>query len=184
MARKIMIIRHAEKPDEQIAGISIEGIQDAEELTPRGWQRSGALIRFFAPAAGAFGDSRLMTPTFVFASGVGEHSKSLRPQHTVAALAEQLGQQLNLTHLKGGDEALVADVVTRNEPVLIAWQHEGIPEIVNRIVGNTTTSPQEWPSRRFDLVWVLDQATPPDAWTFSQIPHMLLPGDSNMTIPL
>ena len=51
MARKIMITRHAEKPDGEIAGISIEGIQYAEELTPRGWQRSGALVRFVAPPA-------------------------------------------------------------------------------------------------------------------------------------
>ena len=179
MASKIMIIRHAEKPDGQAAGISMEGNQDAEELTARGWQRSGALVRFFASA----GDAQLATPTFIFAAGTGPHSKSLRPQHTVAALAEQLGQSVNVAHLKGDEKALADEVLTKSDPVLIAWQHEAIPEIVSRIVGNSTTCPQQWPDQRFDLVWVLDQETPEDAWTFSQVPQMLLPGDSNTTIP-
>jgi hypothetical protein len=53
MARKIMIIRHAEKPDGQTAGISMAGGQSPEELTVQGWQRSGALVRFFAPLLGS-----------------------------------------------------------------------------------------------------------------------------------
>jgi hypothetical protein len=184
MARKIMMIRHAEKPDGQTAGISIAGDQDPEEITVRGWQRSGALVRFFAPVAGPLSDNRLATPKFIFASGIGLHSKSLRPQHTVAELAEQLGPPLNVDYLKGDEKALADEVVTKDRPVLIAWQHEVIPEIVNRIVGNSTICPQQWPDQRFDLVWVLDQETPADAWTFNQVPQMLLPGDSNTTIPV
>src|SRR5262249_13510097 len=30
-------------------------------------------------------------------------------------------------------------------PVLIAWEHQLIPDIVNAIVGNNTTCPQKWP---------------------------------------
>jgi hypothetical protein len=183
MTRKIMIVRHAEKPDGEIAGISMEGVQDPEELTSRGWQRSGALIGLFAPKPGPFSDDRLSTPQFIYASGVGSHSKSLRPQHTVESLAEQLGQQLNLTHLKGEEGALAADVLARSGHVLIAWEHEAIPAIVNRIVGNSTTCPQTWPDQRFDLVWVLDQTAPGDTWTFSQVPQELLPGDDSTTIP-
>jgi hypothetical protein len=43
-----MIIRHGEKPagDGSDAGVSPEGNADAEDLTVRGWQRSGALVRF------------------------------------------------------------------------------------------------------------------------------------------
>jgi broad specificity phosphatase PhoE len=184
MATKIMIIRHAEKPDAQTAAVSMGGEQDGEELTVRGWQRSGALVRLFAPVAGSRADNRLATPQFIFASGTAPHSKSLRPQHTVAALAEQLGQPLNLAHLKGEEDALVADVLARNAPVLIAWEHEAIPGIVNRIMGNTTTCPQQWPDARFDLVWVLDQPTPAGIWTFAQVPQLLLPGDSNAPIAL
>ncbi len=181
MARKIMIIRHAEKPDAQTAGVSMEGNQDVEELTVRGWQRSGALVGFFA--SGPLANSGLASPQFIFASGTAPHSKSLRPQHTVAALAEKLGQPMNLAHIKGDEVALVAEVLAKSEPVLIAWQHEAIPGIVNRLVGNSVTCPQQWPAERFDLVWLLDQPTPTDDWAFAQLPQMLLPGDNGAIIP-
>jgi len=178
MARKVMIIRHAEKPDGQTAGISMAGEQDPEELTVRGWQRSGALVKFFA----APGDNQLAIPKFIFVAGNGPHSKSLRPQHTVATLADQLVLDLNTTHLKGDEEALAREIVPLGDPVLVAWQHEAIPEIVNLIVGNKTSCPQEWPDTRFDLVWVLDQQTPAAGWTFTQVPQLLMPGDSDALI--
>ena len=45
---KIMLIRHAERPsaDKSIRGVTQEGIKNKEELTVRGWQRAGALVRF------------------------------------------------------------------------------------------------------------------------------------------
>jgi hypothetical protein len=36
--------------------------------------------------------------------------------------------------------------------------------------------PHKWPDDRFDIVWVLDEAG--TDWAFSQIPQMLLSGDS------
>ena len=98
-------------------------------------------------------------------------ARACGPQHTVATLAEQLQLQLNLAHLKGGEKTLVDDALAKNGPVLIAWQYEDIPDIVNRIVGNATTCPQQWLDTRFDLVWVLDQAALGDAWTFNQVPQ-------------
>src|SRR5271155_5881231 len=69
MPGTIMIIRHVEKPQGQTAGVTIDGEQDEEELTVRGWQRAGALVRFFAPVAGASNGSLLTVPKFIFASG-------------------------------------------------------------------------------------------------------------------
>jgi hypothetical protein len=65
--------------------------------------------------------------------------------------------------------------------VLIAWEHEAIPAIANRILGDMTRCPQKWPDTRFDLVWVLDRQ-PSGHWTFAQVPQMLLSGDSAMPI--
>jgi hypothetical protein len=50
-ANKIMVIRHAEKPDDSgtVFGVTTEGLQDPEELTVRGWQRAGALATFSHP---------------------------------------------------------------------------------------------------------------------------------------
>ncbi|HEY6044080.1 MAG TPA: hypothetical protein VIU43_04190 [Nitrosospira sp.] len=186
MATKIMIIRHAEKPaaDGSIAGVSQIGLQDSEELIVRGWQRSGALIRLFAPANGSFASSLLATPDVIFASGVAKHSKSLRPQHTVLALADFLGQQLDLSHTKGEEDPLVADALSKNGSILIAWEHEAIPAIANQITGDSKTCPQTWPEDRFDLVWVFDRGSAEKRWSFGQVPQMLLPGDTSDLIPL
>jgi hypothetical protein len=184
-ANKIMVIRHAEKPsdDNAVQGVAADGAPDPEELVVRGWQRSGALVRFFAPLDGKFVDQRLAVPNVIFASAVSKHSKSLRPQHTVLELATMLNLTLVLSHPKGDEAALVTDAAAANGPVLIAWEHEAIPDIVNRILGNSTTCPQEWPGFRFDLVWVLDRQMA-SRWSFAQVPQMLLSNDSAQPISL
>jgi hypothetical protein len=45
---KIMLIRHAEKPIAgRVEGFRARGEKDDASLTARGWQRAGALTRFF-----------------------------------------------------------------------------------------------------------------------------------------
>lgn len=180
-ATKIMIIRHAERPpdDGSANGVTPAGAADPKELIVRGWQRAGALVRFFAPASGHFADPHLATPEIIFASKVEHHSPSLRPQHTVESLADFTHKSLVLKHAKGEEEALVADALAANGAVLIAWEHEVIPGICNLITKNQTACPQKWHGSRYDLVWVLDRPHASDAWTFTQVPQMLLPGDSN-----
>jgi hypothetical protein len=166
-----------------IAGVSQDGSPDSKELIVRGWQRSGALVRLFAPPTGSFSHAALATPDVIFASGVAKHSDSLRPQHTVLALAEFLTQQIDLGHAKGEENVLVADAMTRRGTVLISWEHEAIPTIAGLIAGNPTIYPQKWPSERFDLVWVFDRGMGAANWTFTQVPQMLLPGDVSDPIP-
>jgi hypothetical protein len=113
----------------------------------RGWQRSGALLN------GPFADQEARHPRTIFASAVAKHSKSLRPQHTVLELATLLKRPLVLNYAKG-DEADLADAAIAADGVLIVWEHEGIPDIANRILGDKTTCPQHWSGSRFDLVWV------------------------------
>jgi hypothetical protein len=131
-ANKIMIIRHGEKPADkdkpstnsgEAAGVSPSGTSDPEELIVRGWQRSGALVRFFAPHdKSPIADSRLATPSTIFASGLGKHSQSLRPQHTVLELANSLGIDLNLDHHKGSELDLAKAAIAAKGPVLISWE--------------------------------------------------------------
>jgi broad specificity phosphatase PhoE len=179
-ATKIMIIRHAERPseDDSVVGVTMEGKKEPEELTVRGWQRAGAMIRFFAPAGGHFADPHLASPDIIFASKVEHHSPSYRAQHTVKPLADFLHKQVVLTHAKGEEKALVDDAIAANGTVLIAWEHEAIPEMGNMIVGNNTTCPQKWHGSRFDLVWVFDRPRGSGGWTFAEVPQLLLPGDS------
>jgi hypothetical protein len=181
-ATKIMLIRHAEKPDGDVQGVTAAGVKDPEELVVRGWQRSGALVRFFAPRGGKFVDPRLARPSTIFASAVGKHSKSLRPQHTVLELAQELNLKLDLRFPKDGEPDLAQAAIAAAGPVLIAWEHEDIPDIVNAIVGNKTTCPQKWSGSRFDMVWVLDRKTAGNGWDFTQVPQLLLSGDSDKPI--
>ncbi|MGA9322704.1 MAG: histidine phosphatase family protein [Xanthobacteraceae bacterium] len=181
-ATKIILIRHAEKPDGTAQGVSEAGKADPEELVVRGWQRSGALVHLFAPRDGRFAAPQLAQPKTIFASAVGKHSNSLRPQHTVLELSKQLNLSLDLRYPKGDESGLAKAAVAASGPVLIAWEHENIPAIVNAVVGNATTCPQKWPDSRFDLIWVLDQRAADAGWEFTQVPQMLLSGDSDQTI--
>jgi len=49
-----MVIRHAEKPEGSIQGVDIDGNDGPENLVVQGWQRAGALARFFAPLNSQF----------------------------------------------------------------------------------------------------------------------------------
>jgi hypothetical protein len=95
-----------------------------------------------------------------------------------------LATALNLsvrTFLKGQEVELVAAVKKAEDPVLISWQHEAIPEIAALIRGGADGVPPRWPEHRFDLVWVFD-LSPSGAWTFGQVPELVMPGDSAKTI--
>lgn len=183
---KIMIVRHAEKPTDPgvtpaIDGVAADGSQNPEELVVRGWQRSGGLVRLFAPRDGHFVDPHLATPGTIFASGVGHHSSSLRPQHTVLELASVLGLTLGTDYKKDDFAQMTTAAMGTSGIVLIAWEHQDIPSIANQIVGNSTTVPQTWPGARFDVVWVFDAQG--SGWAFSQVPQLLLSGDSAAPIP-
>ena len=180
MPSKIMIIRHGEKPDSGVRGVTEDGSHDPNELGVRGWQRSGALVRLFAPRNGQFAHAGLAKPDAIFAEGATKHTQSLRAQHTVLALSQVLGKKLNVKYSKNDEKELVKDVLGTEGVVLIAWEHNAILDIANRIAGNDKTTPQHWPDSRFDVVWVFDKQG--SEWKFSQIPQMVLPGDEDKPI--
>ena len=171
---RIMFIRHAEKPGQPPKGgdgVTVDGKQDDESLTVRGWQRAGALAKFFS-------SQPPMRPNIIFAAGVGHGSKSERPNETVTPLAQLLNiletDAFVTTHLKNDLQQLIDDVMSRKGVVLVAWQHELIPGLVG-LLPNAPDVPQKWPDDRFDMVWVFDPAG--TGWAFSQVPQLLLAGD-------
>lgn len=175
---RIMFIRHAEKPaaNEGI-GIEADGNADTESLALRGWQRAGALARFFNPIDEAH--AARLKPATVYAPGNGPASRSKRAMQTVAPLVALLRATSDVnyvtTHLKDDGPALMNDVLAQSGVVLIAWEHKVLPSLIGLVHGAPTV-PATWPEDRFDMVWILDRTT--HGWAFSQLPQLLLAGDT------
>lgn len=178
----IMVIRHAEKPDDKHRGVCPRGKEDPHDLIVRGWQRAGALVRFFAPHGGE-PRAPIRTPRVIFASNTEIGSQSKRPEHTVRPLARLLGEDMLNTDYGDGQEADVAraaEGAAADGPVLIAWHHEKIPEILEHL--RVAGYPETWPDERFDLVWVLKRTDRDVRWTFvKEVPQLLLAGDKGAT---
>jgi hypothetical protein len=175
---RIQFIRHAEKPHEPPCenddGVKKSGEIDKESLTVQGWQRAGALAHFFSAQLP-------VRPNVIFASGLGHKSESHRPKQTVTPLANLLKININDSHLKDDLKPLIDEVMQQTGIVLAAWEHQLIPSLVG-LLPNAPNVPPKWPDDRFDIVWVFDAAGL--GWTFSQIPQLLLSGDSADPIPM
>jgi hypothetical protein len=186
-APKIMIIRHAEKPGDNDSddpgtgppyGVQADGTQDGDSLIVQGWQRAGALATLFAPFRGPLQAPELVTPQFLYATGIGKHSNSKRPQETITPLSAKITLPINTNFFKGDEEAMTEDALSQTGPVLICWQHQDIlPTIVSFIPCNNPTPPK-WPGSRFDIVLVFDLDAGSSKYNFSQVPQLLLAGDS------
>src|SRR5258706_5619607 len=199
---KVMLIRHAEKPTSTENGINIDGDPDSSSLIPQGWQRGGALTGLFTSGIGP-----LPTPQFLFAPNVfskdpsgqskasttkkhGSSGTSRRPYETITPLSLKLGITINAIpgsktpaqYAKGDYPTMLNTALALQGIVLISWEHGEIPNIANQILGNQTTSPQKWPSQRFDMVWVFDLDTSVNTYSFTQAPQLLLQGD--LTTPI
>ena len=157
---RIMIIRHGESHDEP--GVDAPDRPDAHSLDVRGWQRAGALARFFRPHAGPTD----LTPDTIFSSKIAKGSESKRPQQTVAPLAALLGLGIGTDHAKEQPDALMAQVLGCDGTVLVAWEHSVIPKLVAALPEPPPGVPAEWPKQRYDLVWILDRTA--DGWRFTE----------------
>ena len=173
MADKIMVIRHAEKPDAKagIAGVTERGDANANDLTPRGWQRAGALVRYFHPIS-APPQPPIARPGAIFATRPDDASPSKRSLHTVKPLAQALDLEIDKRFADHDEERLVAAVRTAAPTVLISWHHERIDNIA-KLLGVADSG--KWEDDRFDLVWVFDRVD--TTWRLTRVNQHLLPGD-------
>lgn len=176
-AGRVMIIRHAEKPAGSTKGVLPSGDSDSDSLVVQGWTRAGALDRLFAPSGGA-PPATLATPSAIYAADP-KSDASKRPDQTVSVLAAKLGIQVATDFTKSSIKDLVKAAIASagSGAVLIAWQHQDIPSIVGEFPEVSPTPPSSWPDSRFDIVFVLDRSG--SGWRFSQVPQLLLQGDSS-----
>lgn len=189
VATKIMLIRHAEKPPSNPPphGVNIKGDHDKESLIVQGWQRAGALTRYFAPSVGPFQNSQIATPKFIYASEVAKGSSSERPQETVTPLIQKLGSNVsvNFNFPKGQEQSVANSAMACTGIVLICWEHQNIPLITKwfPIAKNPPNAvPTAWPDGpngdgRYDVVWVFNLQSSSTGYWFYPEPQLLLAGD-------
>jgi hypothetical protein len=179
--KKIMLIRHGEKPGKGTPpnGVTADGVADPESLIVRGWQRAGALVELFDLANGPLRPG-LAVPRTIFACGT-HRGGSKRPVQTVTPLAERLSLEIGTRYGKGEESALVDAAKAGVGDVLICWRHDRIPDIADLILGHGGP-PQQWPEDCFDLVWVFDLDAASGKYSFHQMPQLLLAGDRAVVI--
>ena len=179
MPRSISLIRHGEKQigDALPQGVSVDGTPDPYSMTPRGWQRAGALIALFVGRPDASVPALLPTPTHLFASEVGPHSQSRRPEETLMPIAARLGLTITESFLQDQVDELASALSTCDGHVLVAWEHKRIPLIASRLVADASTVPQVWPDDRYDVVWIIEPGPAGGALRLRQVPQLLLGGD-------
>jgi hypothetical protein len=191
--KKIMIIRHGEKPPSNPKDAPFDVKEDGERgggksLIVIGWQRAGALNGFFAPHKTSPPKKDIAPPDFIYAADPSGESR--RPHETIEPLAAWMGYtqapELNMQYDIGGGEAgLVQSLLGLSGAVLICWEHDHImelePSIVKTLNGkvpikNFSKIPGKWPDV-FDLVWVFDLDKSGKEYEWNQVHQSLMAGD-------
>lgn len=186
LPQQIYVIRHGEKPPKSGPpfGVDIDGQRNANSLSPRGWQRSGALTALFSPdVAPKVG---LRTPTALYATAYVDASVTQihRPYQTLLGLSGRLGLPIQSPDLIGR-EAGFADAVLAGgaEVVLICYEHHRIPALVRGIpTVDGTAVPAVWPDDRYDVIWTFSLNPATARYVFNQVPEQLLDGDTDTVI--
>ena len=167
MPSSVILIRHAEKPTKGDEG---------QDLSKRGWKRAYALPKLFTE------NSKLKLrglPDFLIA--VKPHSKngSVRSIQTLQPLSQWLSVPIQADFTKDEINKLVQQLKTSPEmngqTVMIAWQHDSLAELANRL--GAWQAPSEWPSEAFDRFWLLDFEKN-KLVNFQNLPQQLLDKDS------
>lgn len=176
----ILFIRHAEEPDgEFICGVTEQGDPDPYSLSPRGWQRAGALAAWLA-RKDAEAEGVKLRPAAIFAHGTGEKERSRRSMQTAKPLADALGNgkkngaDFVTKYQPDEEDKLIADVLERTGTVLIAWKHEAIPALAARIP-EAPQLPNLWGEDVYNRLWLLKRTG--KGWAFTDLPQKLLAGD-------
>lgn len=180
---RIMLIRHGEKPPHGGGppfGLDPDGRQDAAALSVRGWQRAGALARFFAPRDGMALPQGLARPDFLVAAAPDRTHASQRSVLTLQPLAELAGLETDARFGPGQVREAAEAILARPGVGLVAWEHKRIADLVAALTGGALAGPH-WPRHRYDTVLVL--AREGAGWRLRQVPQLLLAGDSAEPLP-
>lgn len=200
---QIVLIRHGEKPIRthsaaaagsepatappayDPSGIDVHGMTNQDCLIPRGWQRAGALAVLFDPMVGPF-RSPLTRPKHLHSPKYATHDKTInhRTYETILPLSERLVVPIK-HHFEEGEEGKLASHIVKNDgdTSLVCWEHTNIELIAKALplADSSPPIPSSWPDGRFDVIWLFSlSAADPPAYTFTQLPQLLLDGDAGI----
>ncbi len=132
-----------------------------------------------AKLAAFFADPQFGTIAGIYAMAPKDVGGSLRAIQTVAPLAATLNITVNqdFTRKKTGKlaRAILANPDLNDKTVVIAWEHQFIPDIVAAFGWSGDVG--KWSGDVYDRVWILDFVGN-TVTSFEDIPQHLMPGDS------
>jgi phosphohistidine phosphatase SixA len=157
----VMIIRHAEKPDQTDGTVDIN-------LSKKGFERAAALAKVIP--------DHFPKPDFLIATKQSKSSN--RPFETITPLSQALHEPIE-TPFKDDEFAQAAKEVLTNpkyvgKTVLIAWHHGKIPQLAKAL--GVKEVPDKWDPKVFDRVWEITYDGGTASW--KDLPQNALPGDS------
>ena len=162
---QVIIIRHAEKPDE------------GNELSLQGEERAAALVPFFQRTDEVL---KFGTPVAIYAQAPKKATSSVRSVETVKPLAAALHLKVNQSFTRDQYKSMVEEVMKKNEyedhTVLISWEHKVIPDMAAEF--GVEDAPKTWHGRDFDRVWIIT-FRPDKKPAFKDVPQRLMYGDSD-----
>jgi hypothetical protein len=139
---QVLIIRHAEKPDD-----------DSSHLSPEGQKRAAALPQLFLKTPER--PNPFPKPDFIFATKKSKNSN--RPIETLTPLSRALNQDINSRFKDDEENQLAKELLTSpryaGKIVLICWHHGKIPELATNLKAEDV--PDHWKRTVFDQVWVI-----------------------------
>ena len=167
----VLIVRHAEKPD-QDDGPNSRG------LTPRGEQRAEAYANYFDPLRI---DGQTLQPQRLIATSDSKNSE--RPRLTLTPLAARLQLPLEQPFADKQVDKLVDSLRRQNQAavVLIAWHHGELGNLIDAFGGDlkTLVGKDKWPGDVYNWLIVLrfDDRGQLIPSTSHLVQEHLLPGD-------
>jgi broad specificity phosphatase PhoE len=162
----VLLIRHAEKPD------------DATDvhLSPAGRTRADALPDLFEKTAAR--PDPFPKPDAIFAAAASKRSN--RSAETVAPLAKALKLDVH-TKYDSDDYAKLAaelrsDARYDGKTVLVCWHHGTLPELATAL--GASGVPDKWKDAAFDRVWVVTFDAAGKGRPLARRAQALMPGDT------
>jgi len=141
-AAKVLVMRHAEKPDDPLD----------PDLSEAGRDRAQKLARYIPVTFGK--------PKFLFATTMSKHSR--RPIETLEPLAMECNVDMD-TSFADQDYGALAHTL-RNTPryngalIVVCWHHGNIPSLAHALKANAGDYPDPWDPSVFNLILQFDFA--------------------------